>query len=600
MNYYFNSWFHRARNIGLSTNTIALIVLLSLVSTLTEVLGIGIFLPVFQFIKLEGDIEALVSDSIIWQYLVNVFDYFSFEPSLLILLLISFSFFLGRQLFIYIRVVYTSAVTERLIQTQRNYLFDRYIEADASYHDNTSVGSLVNIIITEVNTAVSAVMAPMGLIVFSTMLIGYLWLLFILSWEMTIVAIIVLSAASMVPRIWIKKSTETGRKIVSANTVMSEFLVGRLKSPRLARLSGTENAEKKEFQKLTLSQRKHQVFKNILKAKTTVMMDPVAIGLSLSFLYFSYTMLQLQMEVIGLYLVVALRLMPIVQSILTQIQAIQGSLGSVEALETRFNAMKKSVEKDMGKISLNALKQSISFNNVFFCYQAGLNDSLKNINIEFNVNKITAVVGPSGSGKSTLIDLLPRLRSPTKGFIHVDGVNINNFTLRSVRQLISYAPQFPQIFNGTVKSHILYGKINATNEEVLEAAHLAGAESFIDKLPNGFDTILGDDAVKLSGGQRQRLDLARALVRKAPILIFDEPTSNLDAESEEIFKQVLGEIRKETNTTIIIVSHRLASIIDADKIIVLNQGKVEMSGVHSKLLSQDGWYAKAWNAQLSK
>lgn len=600
MNYYFNSWFHRARNIGLSTNTIALIVLLSLVSTLTEVLGIGIFLPVFQFIKLEGDIEALVSDSIIWQYLVNVFDYFSFGPSLLILLLISFSFFLGRQLFIYIRVVYTSAVTERLIQTQRNYLFDRYIEADTSYHDNTSVGSLVNIIITEVNTAVSAVMAPMGLIVFSTMLIGYLWLLFILSWEMTIVAIIVLSAASMVPRIWIKKSTETGRKIVSANTVMSEFLVGRLKSPRLARLSGTENAEKKEFQKLTLSQRKHQVFKNILKAKTTVMMDPVAIGLSLSFLYFSYTMLQLQMEVIGLYLVVALRLMPIVQSILTQIQAIQGSLGSVEALETRFNAMKKSVEKDMGKISLNALKQSISFNNVFFCYQAGLNDSLKNINIEFNVNKITAVVGPSGSGKSTLIDLLPRLRSPTKGFIHVDGVNINNFTLRSVRQLISYAPQFPQIFNGTVKSHILYGKINATNEEVLEAAHLAGAESFIDKLPNGFDTILGDDAVKLSGGQRQRLDLARALVRKAPILIFDEPTSNLDAESEEIFKQVLGEIRKETNTTIIIVSHRLASIIDADKIIVLNQGKVEMSGVHSKLLSQDGWYAKAWNAQLSK
>jgi len=214
------------------------------------------------------------------------------------------------------------------------------------------------------------VMAPMGLIVFSTMLIGYLCLLFILSWEMTIVAIIVLSAASMVPRIWIKKSTETGRKIVSANTVMSEFLVGRLKSPRLARLSGTENAEKKEFQKLTLSQRKHQVFKNILKAKTTVMMDPVAIGLSLSFLYFSYTMLQLQMEVIGLYLVVALRLMPIVQSILTQIQAIQGSLGSVEALETRFNAMKKSVEKDMGKISLNALKQSISFNNVFFCYQA--------------------------------------------------------------------------------------------------------------------------------------------------------------------------------------------------------------------------------------
>ena len=210
------------------------------------------------------------------------------------------------------------------------------------------------------------------------------------------------------------------------------------------------------------------------------------------------------------------------------------------------------------------------------------------------------MVGPSGSGKSTLIDLLLRLRIPTKGFIQVDNVDIQKYTLKSLRRIVSYVPQSPQIFDGTVKDHILYGKMNATDEDVLEAAKMAGAENFIRKLPQGFDSILGEDAVKLSGGQRQRLDLARALVKKSPVLILDEPTSNLDVESEEAFKRVLDKINKQTNTTIIIVTHRLASITNADKIIVLNRGEIDGSGTHLKLLSQGGWYVKAWNTQSSK
>jgi len=599
MNYLFNknSWLYRTKNIGLSNGTIVTIVLLSLVSTVTEMIGIGIFLPIFQFIRLDGDLDVLVADMTIWQYIVNLFVYLNIEPSLLILILIAFLFFSGRQLFIYVRLIYIKAVTQRLIQNQCNVIFDSYLEADEDYHDEVPVGDLVNIVMTEISSAISGLMSPMDLIVYVITFIGYLSILFILSWEMTVISIVVMSIASMAPKVWINQSVQVGRTLVNANKLMSEFLLSRIKSPRLIRLSGTESVEKREFHNLTLSQRKHQVFNAILNAKTIVVMDPIVIGLSLIFLYFSYSVLQLQVEVIGLYMVIALRLMPVVQSIIVQFQSIKSSLGSIEALENRINEMRKHIEQDAGVLNLDKINYLISFKNVSYRYPSGRYDVLKDITVEFKVNKLTAVVGPSGSGKSTLIDLLPRLRLPSKGLIQIDGISIEMYKLKSLRKLLSYVSQSPQIFNGTVKDHILYGKENATDKEVQEAAYLAGAEGFINLMPQGFDTILSEGATNISGGQRQRLDLARALVKKAPILILDEPTSSLDAESEEIFNRALSRICKKTDTIVIIVAHRLASISDADNIIVLNQGKVESSGKHFELLNQNGWYAKAWNIQ---
>ena len=190
---------------------------------------------------------------------------------------------------------------------------------------------------------------------------------------------------------------------------------------------------------------------------------------------------------------------------------------------------------------------------------------------------------------------MPGLRRPNNGLIKIDGENIQNYTLKSLRQLISYVPQTPQVFSGSVESHILLGKNNATNEEVMKAVQLSGSQDFINQLPEGLKTILGDGATNLSGGQRQKLDLARALVKKAPILILDEPISNLDIESEKIFNQTLNRIKKETNTTIIIVSHKLDGIMDADNIVVLNQGIVEAVGTHNVLLENKSWYSKAWN-----
>jgi ABC-type multidrug transport system fused ATPase/permease subunit len=292
-----------------------------------------------------------------------------------------------------------------------------------------------------------------------------------------------------------------------------------------------------------------------------------------------------------------MRLMPIAKSVLMKIQSIKNSMGSMEVLEKRFNDMERSAEKDNGVKTLNRVGKFILVDNISYRYPEAKINALNSVNIKFDANKMTAIVGPSGSGKSTLIDLLPRLRLPADGVIQIDSSNIEIYKLKSLRQLISYTPQFPQIFNGTVKNHILYGNKTATDDEVQEVLSLSGIENFVDQLPQGVDTVLGEEAVKLSGGQRQRLDLARALIRKSAILILDEPTSNLDAESADKFKKVLCKIHQDTSTTIIIVSHHLASISGADKIIVLNKGVVESTGTHTELLNQNGWYAKAWNMQ---
>ena len=592
-------WLDRLYDSGLNSRKIFILILLPLAATISEIFGIGLFLPIFQFIRLDGDLNALVADSNLWSYVIDGFNFINIKPSLAMLLLISFGLFIGRQILNYIRLVYTTIVTQYLIRVQRNRTFDFYLQSNTAYHDRTPVGNLVNIIVQEVNVAVSGLMGPLELITYIIMLIGYLAVLSVLSLKMTLLALAALIVSSLIPKAWVNRSKIVGRKVVVANTAMSRFLVVRLKSPRLVRLSNSEIAEKKEFYNLTLSQCKNTISGSILRSKTDSVIEPVIIGLSLVFLYFAYSVLHMKIEVIGLYLVVLMRLMPVTKSILMKVQSIKSSVGSIEVLEDRIHDMKKSTEKDNGTEILGKIKKPILFNNVSYCYQDEKVDVLKNITLSITNHKMTAIVGPSGSGKSTLIDLLPRLRNPNNGSISINGKNIERYKLKSLRQSISYTPQSPQIFDGTVKDHILYGKANATADEINKAIDLSGSNEFVYKLPKGIDTILGEDATKLSGGQRQRLDLARSLVGDGDFLILDEPTSNLDAESESLFNKVLRKIRRETDTTIVIVAHRLTSIAKADQIVVLNNGTVESIGTHAELLSQNGWYSKAWKTQNS-
>lgn len=589
--------FRLSDTLGLEYKDIILLVGLSILSTITEMFGLSIFLPIFQFIKNEGDIDVLLDSSVLWEYIEKSFSFFNLDISLVLLLLIAFTFFMSRQVLTYIRQVVRVKIIQQLNKRLCDSMFCSYLGSNTDYQDRHPVGDLVNAMTTEAKYAINGVMAPIDLLVVLLVAFGYLVLMLLLSWQMTVASLLILVLAIRFPKIWIKRSAEVGRSSAKANTKMSSFLVNRLKSPRIVRLAGTENAEQDEFERLTTAQRKYQIIGSILQIRTKLALEPIIIGLSLVFLYVAYTFLHMKIEMMGLYLVVVMRLMPTAKSAVVQWNIINRYLGSIESVKKRIQDMYCAKEVDSGIHKITQLETGFELDSVSYTYPFTSKSVLNNISFTIQPNTLNAIVGPSGGGKSTLIDLFLCLRNVDSGQIMLDDKPVDSYSLKSLRRFISYAAQTPQIFYGTIANHIRYGKVDATDEDIRVAANLAGADEFIETLENGYETFLTEDAINLSGGQRQRLDLARSLINKAPVLMLDEPSSNLDAESEEIFNKTLQRICEETDITVIIVSHRLANIASADQIIVLNQGVIEDKGCHAELMSRQGWYAKAWAIQ---
>ena len=246
---------------------------------------------------------------------------------------------------------------------------------------------------------------------------------------------------------------------------------------------------------------------------------------------------------------------------------------------------------------LSAVKGHITFSDVTFCYEGEENTVLSHVNLDIRPGETVALVGPSGSGKSTLCSLIPRFYDVTKGSIKIDGMDIKNVTLSSLRSQIGVVQQDVYLFSGTVKENIAYGKPNATDKEIEEAAKKAGAHDFILSLAQGYDTYVGERGVKLSGGQKQRISIARVFLKNPPILILDEATSALDNESEQIVQQSLEELAKGRTT--VTIAHRLTTIKDAKKILVLTENGIEEEGSHEKKKKKGGIYAKYYEMYQS-
>jgi ABC-type multidrug transport system fused ATPase/permease subunit len=252
------------------------------------------------------------------------------------------------------------------------------------------------------------------------------------------------------------------------------------------------------------------------------------------------------------------------------------------------NILNKNLINDVGEV------KALRFKNACFHYSGYTNDAISNINYTFNKSTLTAIVGPSGGGKTTFVDLISGYRRLTHGSIYINEININKYDYESFMSLVSYVPQDPQIFDKmTVYDHITYGRPDSTKDEVIRVSKLSGAYDFIKALPQGFDTVLMGKSLGLSGGQRQRLELSRAILRNTPILIMDEPTGNLDLVSERELMLNIKKIKTETSKIIIIIAHRVHTIIDADKIIVIEGGKISGLGTHSELLLNNSWYKSA-------
>jgi len=246
-------------------------------------------------------------------------------------------------------------------------------------------------------------------------------------------------------------------------------------------------------------------------------------------------------------------------------------------------------------VKLKVRKGEVKFKNISLSYDKK-NNILDNINLTLEANSMTALVGPSGSGKTSTLNLIPRFYDPQNGDIIIDGQNIRDVSIYSLRSSIALVSQDPILFDLSIKENISYGKKDASEEELINAAKLASAHEFILKLPNGYETMIGEKGFSLSGGQKQRLSIARAFIKNAPILLLDEATSSLDSESENAVQKAISILMKDRTT--LVIAHRLSTIENADKIIVLNDGNIEETGTHNQLIKSDGLYKKLYERQF--
>ena len=267
-----------------------------------------------------------------------------------------------------------------------------------------------------------------------------------------------------------------------------------------------------------------------------------------------------------------------------------------------FKRISKIIDKDIqvkevnGSPDLNIKNSNIKFTNVGFKYESTEEKAIRNISLNIKGNSMSAFVGHSGAGKSTIINLIPRFYDPQDGLIEIDGQNIKKISLSSLRKNLSMVSQDIILFDDTVKNNIAYAKNHASNDEIIKACKFAAADEFIEKLPKGYETIIGENGIRLSGGQKQRISIARAILKESPIILLDEATSSLDAESEEVVQNAINNLTK--NKTTLVIAHRLSTIHNADKIFVMKNGSIINSGNHDFLIKNCGEYNSLYKKQL--
>jgi len=495
---------------------------------------------------------------------------------------------LVRSLFTYLGRLYTQITQFKLVYFLRKRVFELFQSLSLRYFAKTRSGGLVHSITTEIMQIMQAFNFVSVILTKFTILFVYIISMLLLSWQLTIVSILLFSLisvgiSSLLGRVR-EASFEKTRAAKWYTTISLEYIHG----VRTVQAFAAYNFERKRFDEAN---------SNFLKATTKAvsissLIEPLSEGVAtailVGMLLLAFTVLipngQLQVSSLLTFLFVLLRIMPLRRQIdgaRVQLSNCQGSFSNIQELlrvdnkPLFYNGNKKFI----------GLKQKIEFVGVNFGYDSE-EIVLHNINLTIEKGKMTALVGASGAGKSTLADLIPRFYDPTRGKVLIDGVDLREFNIYSFRNKLAVVSQDTYIFNTSVRDNIAYALEDVDDAVVIEAAKLANALEFIQDLPQGFDTQLGDRGVRLSGGQRQRIAIARALLRNPEILILDEATSALDSVSERLIQQSLEKLA--VGRTVIAIAHRLSTIVRADKVVVLQQGRIIEQGGYQELLEQRG------------
>ncbi len=482
----------------------------------------------------------------------------------------------------------------------REKVFDHVLRQDMQFFETHSTGKLISSIMVDVDkiqVAVSHILADWLRQSFTAA--GLLFVILHTDWKLSVVSLTVLPIV-LVPTVRIgRRIRRTTRKAQDHAAEMSQLLQESFAGQQVVKAFATERHESGRFREAAQRFRSTTLRYVAQQALVTPMIEFFGALTIVALLTYARGQIKAGVMTSGDFATFVIALLMLYEPVkrLAGIHTIfQQAVGASQRVFEYLDTRTKVTERP-GAIELQGFRRAITFEGVGFHYPNSKEGfHLHDINMEVGFAEVVALVGPSGAGKTTLANLVPRFYDVTKGAIRMDGVNIRDVKLASLRRHVGIVAQDTFLFNDTVANNIRYGRLDATDEEVIAAARNALADEFILKLTEGYDTIIGERGVKLSGGQRQRISIARALLKNAPLLILDEATSHLDTESEMLVQKALSNLMADR--TVIVIAHRLSTIRRADKIVVLDGGTISETGTHEELVSGGGIYQRLHELQF--
>jgi ATP-binding cassette subfamily B protein len=499
----------------------------------------------------------------------------------------------------YLEKYVTTSVGQWVTHDLRRILYSHIQRLSLSFHDQKQTGDLISRVTSDIDSIQSFIVSGLlGVLINCITLVGMVGVMFYLNWKFTLIALSIAPPLGVVVYTYTRKIKKASREVRKKEGEIVSTIQEVLSSIRVVRAFAREDYEQRRLEVQSLEGVEIALRARALKAKLTPLVDIiVAVGTCLVLWVGARMVLEGALSA-GSLVVFILYL----KKMYKPMQELSKMTDSYSKASVGYERIREvlATEREVKDLpaARNAppFKGQITFEDVNFSYDSD-RPILKDISFQIEPGQVAALVGPTGAGKSSIIGLIPRFYDPTTGSVKIDGVDVRRYKQKSLRQQMSFVLQDTVLFHGPIWENIAYGRPEATRAEILKAAEIANAHEFIEQMPEGYDTVVGERGMTLSGGQRQRIAIARAVIRNTPILILDEPSSGLDAGSEKLVFEAIDRLME--GKTSIVIAHRLSTIRKADVIFVVEDGAIIERGTHEQLMQTGGLYAQLHDLQFA-